>query len=242
MQIYIGWDKFQAEAWDIAVASLRQSSTEPVVVKPLNYIGLKAFGLYTRPTKAKGFQLYDTISVTKDYDGAMSTGHAIARFFIPHLVSEGWALFTDGDVLFRGDVNELLKIADPKYALYCVQHDYRPIEKYKMVGQTQSRYHRKNWSSVMLFNCSHPANKRLTLKLLNSVPGRDLHRFCWLEDNEIGELSPAWNYLVGHTQYAGEPMIVHFTEGLPNMPVYENCEFADEWRSYGKVPGQVGYQ
>lgn len=98
-----------------------------------------------------------------------------------------------------------------------------------MDGQEQTRYARKNWSSVMLFNLAHTSNQNLTVDLVNSVPGRDLHRFCWLQDDEIGELEPEWNFLVGHTDPSINPKIVHFTEGTPNLPGYENVPFADEW-------------
>lgn len=241
-KVYIGWDRCQTTAWDIAACSLKQNASKSVSALPLSYVGLKASGLYKRPTQRKGARLFDTLSATSSYDGAMSTEHAIARFFIPHLVSEGWALFTDGDVLFRGDVLPLFRGVSPTRALYCVQHNYVPSNSTKMLDQVQTKYHRKNWSSVMLFNCNHPAHKRLTLDMLNTVPGRDLHRFCWLEDKEIGSLHHVWNYLVGHTKIAEEPKIVHFTEGLPNMKGYENCEYAEEWRSYGKICSEVGYQ
>ena len=97
-----------------------------------------------------------------------------------------------------------------------------------MDGQAQVQYARKNWSSFMLFNCDHPSNKLLTKDMLNIVPGRDLHRLCWLNDDEIGELPPVWNYLVGYTKTENEPKVVHFTSGTPWMPGYENCEYADE--------------
>jgi hypothetical protein len=101
-----------------------------------------------------------------------------------------------------------------------------------MDGQQQTQYARKNWSSVMLWNLDHPAHDAVTSELLNSVPGRDLHRFCWLDDELIGALPPAWNYLVGHTRLPDpkDAKLVHFTEGTPDMLGYESCEFSDEWR------------
>jgi hypothetical protein len=111
-----------------------------------------------------------------------------------------------------------------------VKHDHQPQSGMKMDGQIQTSYARKNWSSVCAFNCDHPANKALTFNLVNSVPGRDLHRFCWLKDGEIGELPAEWNWLVGHSDPAVDPALVHFTDGIPTMPGYEDCAFADEWR------------
>jgi hypothetical protein len=99
-----------------------------------------------------------------------------------------------------------------------------------MDDQLQVRYARKNWSSLMLINHAHPANERLTVEMVNTLPGRDLHRFCWLQDDEIGALPPAWNYLVGHTKGVCVPKLVHFTDGYPLMPGYENATYADAWR------------
>jgi hypothetical protein len=123
----------------------------------------------------------------------------------------------------------LFNEADPSKAVQVVKHDYAPPPGTKMDGQEQTRYARKNWSSVMLFNCDHPANKALTVDLINTVPGRDLHRFCWLEDHLIGDLDPKWNWLVGHSPADVDPGIVHFTEGTPAMPGYETCDYAHEW-------------
>jgi lipopolysaccharide biosynthesis glycosyltransferase len=161
----------------------------------------------------------------------MATEFAISRFLVPHLAKSGWALFMDCDMLVRADLMELFALADPSKAVMCVKHRHVPPPGLKMDGQEQTRYARKNWSSVMLLNRDHPANKRLTVEMINSVPGRDLHRFCWLEDDKIGELPPEWNFLVGHTKLprGKSPKIVHFTEGTPAMAGYENVEFADEF-------------
>jgi hypothetical protein len=99
-----------------------------------------------------------------------------------------------------------------------------------MDGQAQTRYARKNWSSFLIFNCDHPANQRLTLEMVNTLPGRDLHRFCWLEDHEIGELPQRWNFLVGHTDPAIDPACIHWTSGTPDMKGYEDAAYADLWR------------
>lgn len=105
----------------------------------------------------------------------------------------------------------------------------RTGEVLKMDNQLQTFYARKNWSSVCLFNCDHPAMQRFTLKDLNERPGRDLHAFCWLKDGEIGELPAEWNYLVGVTKEDLQPKLLHYTLGTPNMPGHEECEFADIW-------------
>ena len=232
--VYIGWDPREQQAFEVARSSLRKHLTQPIPVRGLVLQKLINDDLYTRPFKfyhagpkfspAQRNVMWDILS-----KAPMSTQHANARFLVPHLAGSGWAMFTDGDVLFRASIGHLFDSLSTHYAVYCVKHNHVPNTDVKMDGQVQTQYSRKNWSSVMVFNCNHPANKRLTLDMINSLPGRDLHRFCWLEDDEIGELTPEWNYLVGYTKNVDNPKIVHFTEGTPDMPGYEKCEYADEW-------------
>jgi hypothetical protein len=170
--------------------------------------------------------MWDVIS-----DAPMSTQHANARFLVPHLARVGWALFCDGDFLFRWNVARLFEELDESKAVYCVKHEYEQRPGTKMDGQSQLAYPRKNWSSFIIFNVDHPANAQLTLEKVNTLPGRDLHRLFWLDDGDIGELEPAWNFLVGHSDPAIVPKSVHFTEGVPDMVGYENVPYADEWRS-----------
>jgi lipopolysaccharide biosynthesis glycosyltransferase len=160
----------------------------------------------------------------------MATEFAVSRFLVPHLARGGLALFMDCDMLIRCDISELFDLVDKSKAVTVVKHKFDPPEGVKMDGQLQLRYARKNWSSVMVFNCDHEANKELTVDLVNKLPGRDLHRFCWLDDDEIGEVGPEWNWLAGHSDPAIDPKIVHFTDGIPTMPGYEDCAYADEWR------------
>ncbi len=220
-------------AWNVARTSARIHTTSETVALRVALPELRAKGLYTRPTSERDHGYWDDIS-----EAPMSTGHAIARFLVPHLMFyEGWALFTDGDVLFRAGVDELTALADPTKAVLVVQHHYEPKVGRKMEGQKQTRYARKNWSSVILWNCGHPANRALDVALVNSVPGRDLHRFCWLSDDLIGALPERWNWLVGHSSPSIDPAIVHFTTGLPNMPGYEHVAYSDEWYRVAKTCG-----
>ncbi len=232
-RILIGWDASEMVAWNVAATSLRMTAKHEVLAERLAMANLRARGLYWRPTGQRDHGYWDDISAAP-----MSTGHAIARFLVPHLCSyRGWALFTDGDVLFRRDVADLFALADPTKAVQVVQHQYAPTDAQKMEGHIQTRYARKNWSSVILWNCGHPAHQALTVDLVNTAPGRDLHRFCWLQDHEIGELAPEWNFLVGHSSPAIDPAIVHFTEGVPDMAGYEHIAYADEWYVMAKAAG-----
>lgn len=243
--VWIGFDPRPAEvaAFGVCRHSLFKNIPSNWSVYGLILSDLQARGLYTRPTKRKlngdgRFEMIDELSIRADYDGRVSTEHAISRFLVPHLARSivpyhsniGWAVFMDGDMLVRGNVGQLVQSLDRTFALYCVKHNYQPKDTVKMDGQQQSVYMRKNWSSFMIFNVDHPANKSLTVEMVNTLPGRDLHRMAWLDDSEIGELGPEWNFLVGETDKSVSPKVLHYTLGLPNMPGYEDCDFADDWR------------
>jgi lipopolysaccharide biosynthesis glycosyltransferase len=158
-----------------------------------------------------------------------STEFAISRFLVPMLAQTGWALFADCDVVFLDDVTKLLDIADPRYAVMCVQHAAQIGPTQKMNGQAQQAYSRKNWSSVMLFNCDHPANRRLSLVDVQERRGFDLHNFYWLNDSEIGALPAEWNWLVNVEQEPLHPKIAHFTLGGPFTAGWEGADHDTLW-------------
>jgi hypothetical protein len=232
LAVYVGWDPRETEAYRVCVHSLRAHARIPVTIRPLRLQALREAGLYSRPTTTRDGRLWDVIS-----DAPMSTEFAISRFFVPLLAARDevvadWALFVDCDVLWTADVGELLAEADPARALACVQHLHAPVETVKMDGQAQLLYARKNWSSLMLFNLRHPAHARLDLGLLNGVPGRDLHRFCWLGDEDIQPLAKDWNWLEGHDLMPpAPPRVIHFTRGGPWMPGWDRVAYADLWRA-----------
>lgn len=229
--VWIGWDKREAAAFAVARETCRIHCNQPIPIFGLLLDDLIKAGLYTRPIEYRASAAGKPVMWDMVSDAPQSTEHANARFFVPMLAQTGWALFVDGDVMFRGNVSRLFDQFDPAKAVYCVQHRHEPEPGTKMDGQVQTRYGRKNWSSVMAFNCDHVANKALTLDVLNNTPGRDLHRLFWLADCDIGELDKAWNFLVGHTDPRIEPKVVHFTDGVPDMPGYDDVCYADEWRT-----------
>jgi hypothetical protein len=226
--VWIGFDPREAAAFAVARRTVARTMNRPVPVRGIVLDEMRKRGLYNRPTSRKDGRLWDDIS-----EAPMSTEFAISRFLTPHLAGEGYALFMDCDMLVRSSLTPLFDYAEahPQFAVFCVKHNFAPPEGVKMDGQMQTVYARKNWSSVMMFRVDHPSNRKLTLELINSVPGRDLHRLCWLEDHEIGALPAEYNYLVGHTKTDEDPKIVHFTDGVPFMPGYEHVEYADEWRN-----------
>lgn len=226
-KIYIGWDPLEKNSFEVARYSIkRRTIAKEIVIHPLTLQSELVGKFLKRPIERRDGNLWCPIS-----QAPMSTEFAISRFVIPFLHRKEWVLFLDCDVMCLGDIKELFDLADPKYAVMVVKHQQESGVDTKKGGQVQTYYSRKNWSSVMLWNCSHEANRRLTVEVLNTWPGRDLHAFRWLEDEEIGELPNEWNYLVGVNPVMDNPKLVHFTLGVPSVPGYENCHMAEEWRN-----------
>lgn len=225
--VYVGYDAREADAYRVCCASLRAHARERMAIQPINsrFLGSS----YYRPEVRKNGVRWDVIS-----NAPMATEFALARFFVPMVERSGWALFCDGDFMFRAPVEELFALADPKYAVMVVKHKQGDTGTAKMDGQVQTSYDRKNWSSLMLWNCAHPASQNLDVGLLNSVPGLYLHQFTWMHSDQIGELPLRWNWLEGISDPSVEPAAVHFTRGVPSMKGYENSAYADEWRQYAR--------
>ncbi len=227
VRVYIGWDARDSLAWEVARLSLLKHASGPVDIVPLMDWQLRARGLYWRAyhVDPRG-QMWDA------RDGrAFSTGFSYTRFCIPIIEDFGDepVVFADADMLWRGDVFELIDGLDG-YGVACVKHRHEPVETVKMLGNIQSQYLRKNWSSLMVLRPSRC--RQLTPYAVNNMTGAWLHQFCWTGDDEIIGLDPAWNWLEGYSDPNIDPRIVHFTRGTPDMSGYENSAYADEWRSY----------
>lgn len=220
MRVYIGYDQSEVAAYQAACKSFYTLSD--LKHEPLDADSLRAKGLLTRSVDHRG-QMYDLPS-----NAPCSTEFAISRFLVPILCQSGWALFVDCDVIFLTDPADMLFEADPSKAVMVVKHDHEGAGV-KMGGMIQTAYARKNWSSVMLFNCDHPANRRLSLRDVNERPGRDLHGFYWLHDSEIGELRSEWNWLVNVQDKPALPRIAHFTLGGPWIDGWSSAEHDDLW-------------
>jgi len=224
LSIWIGYDPREIEGFVVTTKSIRRSSSVQIPMRGLDLSDLRERDLYKRPTIRRAGQLWDVIS-----SAPMATEFALSRFLVPHLAENGWALFMDCDMLVRKSLLTLFDQADESKAVMVVKHEFEPDNEYKMGGQIQTIYARKNWSSVVLFNCDHPSNKTLTLEYVNSAKGLDLHQFAWLKDHEIGSLDEKWNYLVGHGTEGIDPAVVHFTDGIPSVHGCENAEYSQEW-------------
>lgn len=219
LRIYVGWDSREDIAYQVCKLSLEANASRPLDVRPIRQEEVRAQGLYT-----------------KDRDPLASTEFTYTRFLVPTLAGfRGWALFCDCDFLWLGDVAQLFALADDRYAAMCVHHDHRPTETTKMDGCTQTVYPRKNWSSMVLWNCGHPANAGLTADVVNRESGAYLHRFQWLDDALIGAVPETWNWLEGWCAKpadAAPPNVIHYTRGGPWFDNWQDVDYGQEWRDW----------
>lgn len=213
--VYVGFDSRESIAYDVCRHSILARTRTPVDVKPLVQSELRERKLYWRAG-----------------DPLASTEFTYTRFLVPALAGyTGWALYCDCDFLWLADIKHLIALADDRFAAMCVHHDHRPTEAMKMDGRVQTLYPRKNWSSLILYNCGHPANAALTPDVVNRETGSFLHRFSWLKDEEIGAIPETWNWLEGwSTKPAGShPNVVHYTRGGPWFDEWHNVDYGDLW-------------
>lgn len=206
MKIFIGYDSKEHSAYEVCHWSMSQYSNNldisPLIKSQLPNIDKK--------------------------DG--STEFTYTRFLVPYLNNyKGWALFCDCDFLWQCSPEEILSYASNDHAVLVVQHpEYLPKSPTKMDGKSQSSYPRKNWSSLVLWNCEHPANRYMTpMVIRNSTPSW-LHQFGWLKDQEIGSLPREYNWLAGY-YHDGDPRAIHYTDGGPWFENYRDCDLADRW-------------
>lgn len=215
IRIFVGWDSREPEAFDVCRHSLERHASVALDIIPLVQEDLRTQGLYSRPV-----------------DPLASTEFTYTRFLVPHLAGfDGWAVFCDCDFLWTRDVAALWAARDDRYAVMCVQHDYRPTETTKMDGKAQTVYPRKNWSSLMLLNCAHPSTRTLSVEVANTESGAYLHRFQWADDAEIGAVDPTWNWLEGwNTPPEGAPPgAIHYTRGGPWFENWRDVDYAELW-------------
>lgn len=217
--IYIGFDSREAIASDVCEFSMKFNTKENLYIKHLKISELRNNKIYKREDDKLG-----------------STEFTFTRFLVPFLQNYNeWALFCDSDFLFLEDISNLFSLCDNKYAIMCVHHDYNPKKTKKKLGSSQEFYPRKNWSSLVLWNCSHPSNRVVTPDLVNSQTGKYMHRFGWLKDEEIGKISNEWNWLIGwyNEPEDGKPKALHFTEGGPWLgKEFSNTNYANKWNNY----------
>ena len=232
--IFISWDNREAIGSIVCKFSLQLNTAEPKLsIQYVNQKQLRKEKLYYRKsfTNANG-QYFDSID-----NKPFSTEFSFTRFLVPEICRQqhldGWALFLDGDIVVNEDINKLFDLADEKYAVMCVKFNWLPdkTDKQKMDGMIQTRYNKKLWSSMMLFNLNHPAVKKLDHIAVNQSSGSYLHKFQWVDDKAIGALPESWNY-VPEVSSGDEINAVHYTKGGPWFKEYREGEYAEVWLDY----------
>lgn len=234
LNVYIGWDSREAVAADVCSFSILKRTNSTVKISYLKHRELRKLGAFARPWLVDGptGEWADLID-----NRPFSTEFSHTRFLVPHLMNHrGWALFMDSDMVFLSDIQKLFDLCNDQYAVMCVKHIHKPKSNAtKMDGRQQLSYHRKNWSSFFLINCSHPANKFITPEKVNFMKGSDLHSFSWLKDHEIGELPYDYNYISGVSPARGGtdgmPAVIHFTEGGPWFSECPEVPYGGTWTS-----------
>ncbi|HCX15103.1 MAG TPA: glycosyltransferase [Rhodospirillaceae bacterium] len=212
IRIFIGYDSREAVAFNVLSHSIQTRASEPVEIVPLMLSQLRSV-------------------FKREAHPLQSTEFSFSRFLVPHLSQyEGWSLFCDCDMLMLDDLANLWKLRDETYAVQVVKHEHNPGETKKFLNKPQSRYEKKNWSSVILFN--NAKCTALTPAYVNTATGLELHQFKWLNDDSlIGELPHRWNHLVDYdpTVPPDQVSLIHFTEGGPYFDDYKECSYADLW-------------
>jgi hypothetical protein len=210
IRIYIGYDSREVVAWNVLAHSIVTRASRPVTIAPVKLEQLEHV-------------------FKREKNPLQSTEFSFSRFLLPWLCDyQGWAIFTDCDMLVLDDVAKLWELRDPRYAVQVVKHHHVPVETVKFLGATQTKYEKKNWTSVMLMNCADCT--ALTPEYVNTASGLELHQFKWLgDDSRIGDIPPAWNHLVGYDAPRAGASLVHYTIGGPYFPEYKDCEYSKEW-------------
>jgi lipopolysaccharide biosynthesis glycosyltransferase len=209
IKIVVGFDQRESVAYHTFSQSIIEKSSLPVSFIPL------------------------AINTLKDYQEThtdKSNDFVYSRFLTPYLHNfKGWAIFADGDMICQADIKELWDLKDESKALLVVKHDYQTKANQKYLGNINENYPRKNWSSLILWNCAHPKHSVLTPEFIASQTGKYLHRFSWLDDTDIGELPPEWNWLAIEYPDNRKAKLIHFTLGTPCVKDYQDTEMADIW-------------
>jgi lipopolysaccharide biosynthesis glycosyltransferase len=209
--LVVGFDQREAVAYHTFCQSVLEKASVPVQFVPLAENTLAGY----RETHTDG-----------------SNKFIYSRFLTPYLNNfSGWAIFADGDMICQADIKELWDLRDEAKAVQVVKHDYQTKAHTKYLGNKNENYPRKNWSSLILWNCAHPAHRLLTPEFVQSQTGAYLHRFSWLEDEQIGELPKVWNWLAIEYEENPSAKLIHYTLGTPCFKDYAQSEMAGPWHA-----------
>jgi lipopolysaccharide biosynthesis glycosyltransferase len=207
--VFVGYDPREAIAYHVCVNSIIRLASRPVAIVP---VALNLFQDYTE-THTDG-----------------SNDFIYSRFLVPHLMNySGWAVFIDGDMILRDDIVNLWNLRESHKDVMVVKHAYKTSRAEKYLGSKNEDYPRKNWSSVILWNCATKSNRQLTPEFVQNQPGSFLHRFSWIQDSNIGELPVEWNWLPDEFGANPDAKLLHYTLGTPCFYDFAQTPQADEW-------------
>ena len=209
INIIVGFDQREAIAYHTFTQSIIEKSSVPVFFKPLAINTLKNY---------------------KEDHADRSNDFVYSRFLTPYLNNfHGWSIFADGDMICQTDIKELWDLRDESKAVLVVKHNYQTKQNIKYLGNINENYPKKNWSSLILCNCEHPKHKILTPEFIGNQSGKYLHRFSWLDEEDIGELPIEWNWLAIEYPINTSAKIIHYTLGTPCFKNYKDTDMAEIW-------------
>jgi len=216
IKLVVGFDQRESIAYHVFIQSVIDNSSLPVSFFPLS-LNIMKFYEETHTDKSNQF-IY-------------------TRFLTPYINNfSGWAIFADGDMICQADIKELWELRDETKALQVVKHNYKTKAKKKYLGNINEDYPKKNWSSLILWNCAHEKHKILTPEFVASQTGKYLHRFSWLSENEIGELPKEWNWLAIEYPENKNAKLIHYTLGTPCFKEYQFTDMANIWyKTYSRA-------
>ena len=220
INIVVGFDQRESVAYHTFTQSVIDKASLPVIFIPLAINTLKDY---------------------KETHSDKSNDFVYSRFLTPYLNDfKGWAIFADGDMICQADIKELWDLKDETKALLVVKHNYQTKAHHKYLGNINQNYPRKNWSSIILWNCAHTKHKILTPAFVANQTGKFLHRFSWLDDDDIGELPLEWNWLAIEYPDNRKAKLIHYTLGTPCFKDYQNTEMSDIWHNgYKRMIGGI---
>jgi lipopolysaccharide biosynthesis glycosyltransferase len=214
INMVVGFDQRESIAYHTFTQSVMDKSSLPVSFTPLAINTLKGYQ-ETHTDKSNDF-IY-------------------SRFLTPYLNAfSGWAIFADGDMICQSDIKELWDLRDESKAVLVVKHNYKTKAQKKYLGNSNTDYPKKNWSSLILWNCAHPKHRVLTPDFISNQTGKFLHRFSWLEDEDIGDLPKDWNWLAIEYPENKNAKLIHYTLGTPCFKEYWDCDMSDIWHANQK--------
>ncbi len=207
--VFVGYDPREAVAYHVCANSIIRTASAPVAIIPM------------------------ALNLFQDYQETHTDGSnqfIYSRFLVPYLMNfHGRAIFIDGDMIVRSDIVELYESLQMGMDVAVVKHDYQTRMTEKYLGSKNENYPRKNWSSVIVWDCQTCPNKRLTPEFVQKQPGSFLHRFSWIDESRIQALDPVWNWLPDEFGPNPNAKLLHYTLGTPCFHEFADTPQAEQW-------------